>query len=200
MGGRMIIHDFEGKPREFFPENYVKAKFDAKASDRQFLFSIPELLEKEFNITSEEDRYNFFREPNWSRRYLYDTMVIEIEHVAGRRIYSGGCHTDHAYTLEEIEHRLDNIPIRPNIIVYQYAALERICFVVNEPSVQAMPRDSIFKAVVYTYVVGVLRLPPAAGLDASKSSDVLYSLKRWGLTDNKMFIDAVEERVKKYRR
>ena len=165
----MIIYDFEGKPREFFPENYVKAKFDAKASDRQFLFSVPELLEKEFDITSEEDKHNFFREPNWQRRYLYDTMVIEIEHVAGRRIYSGGCHTDHAYTLEE-------------------------------PSMQAMPHDSIFKAIVYTYVVGVLRLPPAAGLDASKSSDVLYALKRWGLTDNKMFIDAVEERVKKYRR
>ena len=195
----MIIYDFKGKPREFFPENYVRAKFDAKASDRQFLFSVPELLEKEFNITSEEDRCNFFREPNLSRRYLYDTMVIEIEYAAGRRIYSGGCHTDHSYTLEEIEHQLDNIPIRPDIIVYQYAALERICFVVDEPSVQAMPRNSIFKAIVYTYVVGVLRLPPAAGLDASKSSDVLYALKRWGMTDNKMFVDAVEERVKKYR-
>lgn len=114
----MIIHDFEGKPREFFPENYVRAKFDAKASDRQFLFSVPELLEKEFNITSEEDKYNFFRKPNRSRRYLYDTMVIEIEHVAGRRIYSGGCHTDHAYTLEEIEHRLDNIPIRPQTLLF----------------------------------------------------------------------------------
>ena len=196
----MIIYDFEGKPREFFPENYVRAKFDAKASDRQFLFSIPELLEKEFNITSEEDKYNFVREPNLSRRYLYDTMVIEIEHVAGRRIYSGGCHTDHAYTLEEIEQQLDNVPVRQDMIAYQYAALERICFVVDEPSVQAMPHDSIFKAIVYTYVVGVLRLPPAAGLDASKSSDVLYALKRWGLTDNKMFVDAVEERVKKYRR
>lgn len=196
----MIIHDFEGKPREFFPENYVRAKFDAKASDRQFLLSVPELLEKEFNITSEEDKYNFFREPNWPRRYLYDTMVIEIEHVAGRRIYSGGCHTDHAYTLEEIEHQLGNVSVGPDIIAYQYAALDRICFVVDEPSVQAMPHDSIFKAIVYTYVVGVLRLPPAAGLDASKSSDVLYALKRWGLTDNKMFVGAVEERVKKYRR
>lgn len=196
----MIIHDFEGKPREFFPENYVKAKFDAKASDRQFLFSVPELLENEFDITSEEDKHNFFREPNWSRRYLYDTMVIEIEHVAGRRIYGGGCHTDHAYTLEKIDQQLGSVPVCPDIVAYQYAALEHIRFVVDEPSVQAMPHDSIFKAVVYTYVVGVLRLPPAAGLDASKSSDVLYALKRWGLTDNKMFIDAVEERVKKYRR
>lgn len=196
----MIIHNFEGKPREFFPENYVRAKFDPKASDTQFLFSVPELLEKEFNITSEEDRYDFVREPNWPRRYLYDTMVIEIEHVAGRRTYSGGCHTDHIYTLEEIEQQLDNVPVVPNIVAHQYAALERICFVVDEPSIRAMPRNSIFKAIVYTYVVGVLRLPPAAGLDASKSSDVLYALKRWGLTNNKMFVDAVEERVKKYRR
>ena len=195
-----IIVDWYGQEQEIDPALFANEeyRYPKEYGSRNDMLKVRDIIQ----YCGYDDTYDFWATDDGPAHYMYNRIAAEVELYLGWRVNNGY----HIKTIscEDIEDALDSYTSSDKsldsslIKVFQFTSLNSLVFDVDQAFfiLNATPKQSIYKTILFVYAFCVKNQPPHIALEACRSSDALSYLKKYpDISGDTLWKKVMDERI-----